>query len=81
MFRGTPILWRYQQQPIVSLSITEAEYLFGCDLVKDLLPIKRLLIELGRIEESPLPVLIDNLNTIRIAQNESGQLKTNYIDV
>lgn len=80
MYNG-PILWRSQRQPIVALSSTEAEYISGCDLVKDLIPIKKLLQELNRINADPIPVYIDNQSTIKIATNHTARHATKHIEV
>lgn len=81
MFCGGPIAWRCQKQSIVTLSTTEAEYVSGCDLVKDLLPIRELLLELHQIKPEPTLVLIDNQSTVKIANNEKGQQRTKHIDI
>lgn len=57
-------------------------YVAGCDLVKELLPIREQLIELGEINSSePATVYIDNLSTVRISNNEAGQSRTKHIDI
>lgn len=76
-----PIAWKCQRQPIVTLSTTEAEYVSGCELVKDLIPIREILIELKAITDEPSIVKIDNLSTVKIAKNDSGQHRTKHIDV
>ena len=82
MYGGGPIAWRCQRQPIVTLSTTEAEYVSGCEMVKELIPIREQLIELEEISpEKPAIVLIDNQSAVRIAKNEAGQQRTKHIDV
>lgn len=81
MFGGGPVAWRCQRQAIVTLSTTEAEYVSGCELVKELLPIRELLLELDQVEPEPTPVLIDNQSTVKIAKNDGGQQRTKHIDV
>lgn len=81
-FGGAPIAWRCQRQPIITLSTTEAEYVAGCELVKEILPIRQQLIELGQIsEQEPTTIFIDNQSTVRIASNEAGQNRTKHIDI
>lgn len=81
MYGSTPIAWRCQRQPVVSLSTTEAEYISGCELVKEILPLKHLMNEIGAIGEEPTTVLIDNQSTVKIAQDTGGQQRTKHIDV
>lgn len=81
MYGAGPIAWRCQRQSIVTLSTTEAEYVSGCELVKELLPIRELMLELGQVSEEPTPVLIDNQSAVKIAKNDGGQQRTKHIDV
>lgn len=76
MYNGSPILWRCQRQSIVALSTTEAEYISGSELDKELLPLREMLKELEMISDQPTPVRIDNQSTVKISQNEAGQQKT-----
>jgi hypothetical protein len=81
-YGGGPIAWRCQRQPIITLSTTEAEYVAGCELVKEIMPIREQLIELGQLDAAhPTTVYIDNQSTVRIATNESGQRRTKHIDI
>jgi len=81
LYGPTAIAWRCQRQRIVTISTTEAEYVSGCDLVKDLMPIRNTLIELDMIRKKPTRVNIDDVSTIHIAMNEKGQQRTKHIDV
>lgn len=82
IFYGNALIaWRCQRQPIVSLSTTEAEYISGCELVKDLLPIREMLIELRMMQEVPTKVFVDNLSAVHIAKDSGGQQRTKHIDV
>lgn len=82
LFNGSPVAWRCQRQPIITLSTTEAEYVAGCDLVRELLPIREQLTELHQInQQTPTDVFIDNLSTVRISNNEEGQKRTKHIDI
>lgn len=81
MYCGAPIAWRCQRQPIVTLSTAEAEYVSGCELVKELLPIRQLMIEIGEIENKPVTIFIDNQSTIKMAKDEGSQQRTKHIDV
>ena len=81
LFGNSPIAWRCQRQPIVSLSTTEAEYISGCELVKDLLPIREMCLELKQIEETPTKLYVDNQSTVNIAKDIVGHQRTKHIDV
>lgn len=81
MYGSAPIAWRCQRQPIVALSTTEAEYISGSELVKEILPIRELLIEIHQLKDEPVKIKIDNLSTVKIANDERGQQRTKHIDV
>lgn len=49
-FGKAPIAWRCQRQPIITLSTTKAEYVAGCELVQELMPIREQLLKLLQIE-------------------------------
>ena len=81
IYGGGPVAWRCQRQSIVSLSTTEAEYISGCELVKEILPIREILIEIGQIEDKPARIFIDNQSAVNIAKNDGGTQRTKHIDV
>lgn len=80
MYCGGPIAWKCQRQSIVSLSTAEAEYISGCELVKELLPISSMMIELKLRKPIPAKVLVDNQSAVNIAKH-GGQQRTKHIDV
>ena len=75
------ITWKCQRQSLVTLSTTEAEYIAGTELVKKLIPLKKMMTEMKLIEDKPVEVFIDNKSTVNIVQNEQGQDRTKHIDV
>lgn len=79
-FSGCPIIYRTQKQPIVALSSTEAEFIALVETVKELIPIKRILEELG-FKLDAIPVRVDNQSSIKIAENGVGRQRTKHIDV
>lgn len=81
LYGSSPIAWRCHRQSIITLSTTEAEYVSGCDLVKELLPIRESMLELHAIKDMPTDVLIDNLSTVKIANDDGGQKRTKHIDI
>lgn len=81
-YGGGPVNWRCQRQPIITLSTTEAEYVAGCELVKEIMPLRQQLIELKQMTtDEPTEVFIDNQSTVRIASNESGQVRIKHMDI
>lgn len=80
LFDG-PISWRSQRQSIIALSTTEAEYISGCEAVKNLVPIRAHLLELEAIKEEPSPVYIDNQSAVKLAANENCAQRTRHISI
>lgn len=80
LFNG-PIAWRNCRQPIVALSPTEAEYVSGCELVKDLLPIRNLMLEIRAIPKTFTTIFIDNISAVKMSANLVSRQRTKHIDV
>lgn len=76
-----PIWWKTTRQPIVALSTTEAEFISGCEITKELIPIRELLLELKVIPEEPTKLKIDNQSAIKLSDNTISRQRTKHIDV
>ncbi len=77
----SPISWRSQQQTIVSLSSTEAEYIALSACVQEALYLKHLVSELGIPQHLPMTIHEDNQSTIKLVKNPEGHGRTKHIDV
>jgi len=80
MLGNSPVGWRCQRQQVVSLSTTESEYIAACELVEDIIPVRRLLREIGVIDDRPTPISIDNSSAVKMAQSGNYH-RTKHIDV
>lgn len=76
----TPVYWRSARQSIVTLSTAEAEYVSSCELIKELIPIRLMLVEIGAIREEPTEVLIDNTSAINTSNDLQSRARTKHID-
>lgn len=65
-FSSGPISYKAQQQPVVSLSTTEAEYISAPQAVKDLIWLMRFLGELNCEVKGKPQLLCDNQRAIRL---------------
>ena len=89
---GAPIVWKSHLQATIALSTTEAEYnalvYMGCEI----LYIFRILGDMGMKEEivgsgdgaghqKPMPVRVDNMSTLRIAENPFNMRRTRHIEI
>ena len=78
---GGPIYWTSKRQTLVTLSITEAEFInltpTGCSI----LWIKALLEELGYSQIAPQLLFTDSANAMAIALNPFEKQRTRHIDI
>ena len=89
---GAPIIWKSCLQATIALSTTEAEYnalvYLGCEI----LYIFRILGDMGKMEDivggvsnngirKAMPVKVDNVSTIRIAENPFNMRRTRHIEI
>jgi hypothetical protein len=92
---GAPIAWGSNKQPIVALSICEAEYVAASDVSREVTWLRNLLAEidpsgapaisLPQSHESnyipPIPMAMDNQGAIALAILESQNRRTRHINV
>ena len=60
VLNGGPISWGSQRQRCTSLSTTEAEYVAQSETSKEVVWVRRLLMDLGFAQQEPTPLLCDN---------------------
>eukprot|EP00899_Mesostigma_viride_P020074 jgi/Mesvir1/28068/Mv26200-RA.1 len=81
LFRGAPVEWCSRKQPIVALSSCEAEYIAASSVTQLVLPLRRLLGDLGAPVEGPTTVLCDNTGAVALAKDPVHPKRTKHIDV
>lgn len=81
LYHGTPIQWKTQKQPLVTLSSTEAELVSICTVVKDVIWVRMLATELGIIDNSPTRIYCDNQSAIKLAHDEGSVQRTRHMGV
>lgn len=69
MLNNGPVAWGCKRQKFTSLSTTESEYVAACESTREAVCLKRLLIELGLQEPSPVTLLCDNQSAVRLVRN------------
>lgn len=79
MFNNSMFHWRTQLQRRVSLSSTESEIIAMCSTTKELAWIRRMLIELQMLDETPAKLLCDNQSAIRVVQSERATARTRHL--
>jgi len=81
MFAGGPISWKSKKQPSVSLSMTEAEYIAGAYVAKEIMWIRMFMKEIARPLQYPTLLYCDNQSTIATAKNPENHERTKHIDI
>lgn len=81
LFSSGPVSFKAQQQPVVALSTTEAEYISASLAVKDLIWIQRFMVELGVSLESKPRLLCDNQSAIKLIKNPEFHQRSKHIDI
>ena len=81
LVNGSPISWVTKLQDGVALSSCESEYIALQQTIKELSPIRELLVELELLEDVPV-VLVDNQAAIQLAKNPTANRKrSKHIEV
>ena len=77
---GTPIMWSSRRQDVVSMSITEAEYIACSEAAKDSQWIRQLLLELGK-GKGIIPTLhTDNEAALKLTKTQTFHRRTRHIE-
>ena len=63
------------------MSSAEAEYVAGCNAALEVVYLRRILSDLGELQDSPTVIFQDNQPAIAIALNPVSHRKTKHIDV
>ena len=82
---GTPVIWGSRRQDVVSMSITEAEYIACSETAKDSQWITQLLMELGisksKNETKLTPILYtDNEAALKLTKTQTFHRRTRHIE-
>lgn len=80
LYSGAPISWMSQRQPSVAISTTEAEVVAASEAAREIVWVKRLLIELDQLKATPV-LQVDNEAAIRLAQNPEFHRRTKHIRI
>ena len=77
---GTTISWKANQQSVVALSTTEAEYMALAEGVKEAIWLKGMVNELG-IAQACVTIHCDSQSVIHLANHQMYHERTKHIDV
>ena len=79
-FAGRAISWQSKLQKCVALSTTEAEYIAATEASKEMLWMKRFLLELG-LSQLTYVVSCDSQSAMDLSKNSMYHSRTEHIDV
>lgn len=79
MFNGSIFHWKTQLQRHVTLSSTEAEVIALCALTKELMWIRRMLLELHLMKPEPATIFCDNKSSMLIVRSEKAAGRTRHL--
>jgi Reverse transcriptase (RNA-dependent DNA polymerase) len=78
---GGAISWSSKKQSSTAQSSTEAEYMAGAHAAKEVAWLRAFLSEIGRSQNSPTSLFIDNQSAIALAKNPKFHNRTKHIAV
>jgi hypothetical protein len=78
---GNLVSWRSKKQNVVARSTAEAEYRAMAQGVSEGLWLRRLLLELGLLENKPIMLYCDNKAAINIANNPVQHDRTKHVEI
>lgn len=83
MLSTGPISWKSKKQASVALSTMEAEYAALCEVSREIVYIRRLLIHMGfeKYVTSPIDVFCDNQSAIHLSKNAVYHKRSKHIDI
>uniref|UniRef100_A0A5S6Q640 Reverse transcriptase Ty1/copia-type domain-containing protein n=1 Tax=Trichuris muris TaxID=70415 RepID=A0A5S6Q640_TRIMR len=68
MYAGGAVSWLSQKQRSVALSTTEAEYAASSEASRELMWLKRLLLDVTDVKQTPV-LFIDNMEAVKLSKN------------
>lgn len=78
---GGAITWDSKKQRTVALSTTEAEYMAMAEAAKEIVHLRRFLLELGVSSANSINLCVDNMSAQKLASNPIHHVRTKHIDV
>ena len=75
------ISWNCRRQPTIALSTTEAEYMATTQSTKEAIWLRKLLADVGFVQEGATTIMCDNQGCIALAKNPTHHSRTKHIDV
>ncbi|KAL8106255.1 hypothetical protein AgCh_029879 [Apium graveolens] len=81
LINGAVVAWSSKKQPIVTLSTTESEFIAAASCACQAVWMRRILQELGFVQEGGTTIMCDNSSTIKLTSNPVLHSRSKHIDV
>lgn len=78
---GAAVTWASQRQQTIALSTTEAEFMAACSATKEVIWLKRLLLDVDEYNQNSVNLNIDNQSAISVIKNENYHKRCKHIDI
>ena len=80
-FMGVSIAWKSKEQKLYVLSSSETEYIAISEMVKKIEFVKQLIKKFGIQAELPILLIVNNIETIKIARNNTSGAETRHVNI
>ena len=78
---GRAICWNNKRQPTIALSTTKAKYMSSTHDTKEAIWLRKLLEDVGYIQDTSTTIMCDNQSCIALTKNPTHHAQTKHIDV
>jgi len=75
------ISWNCKRQPTIALSTTEAEYMATSQCTKEAIWLRKLMADVGLVQDGATIIMCDNQGCIALAKNPTHHSRTKHIDI
>jgi hypothetical protein len=75
------VSWNCKKQPTIALSTTEAEYMATNQCTKEAIWLRKLMVDVGLVQDGATSIMCDNQGCIALAKNPTHHFHTKHIDI